>query len=116
VEGCTEAELLAQLNLPKGRLQQALKIISLETPAPIGKQGSRWQRLPASLQPQFWERVERLTELREVEAAQMQAYVELPFGERMAFLIEALSSLAFTLAVSSTTVNLSVAPQPSRSF
>lgn len=89
-EGCTEAELLAQLNLPKGRLQQALKIISLETPAPIGKQGSRWQRLPASLQPQFWERVERLTELREVEAAQMQAYVELPFGEHMAFLIEAL--------------------------
>lgn len=89
-EGCTEPELLAQLNLPMGRLQQALKIISLETPAPIGKQGSRWQRLPASLQPQFWERVERLTELREVEAAQMQAYVELPFGEHMAFLIEAL--------------------------
>ena len=89
-EGCTEAELLAQLNLPKGRLQQALKILSLETPAPIGKQGSRWQRLPASLQPEFWQRVERLTELRRAEAEQMQAYVDLPFGEHMAFLIEAL--------------------------
>jgi len=89
-EGCTEAELLAQLNLPKGRLQQALKILSLETPAPIGKQGSRWQRLPAELQPAFWQRVERLTELRRVEAEQMQAYVDLPFGEHMAFLIEAL--------------------------
>jgi len=89
-EGCTEAELLAELNLPKGRLQQALKILSLETPAPIGKQGSRWQRLPADLQPAFWQRVERLTELRRAEAEQMQAYVDLPFGEHMAFLIEAL--------------------------
>jgi ATP-dependent DNA helicase RecQ len=89
-EGCTEPELLAQLNLPKGRLQQALKILSLETPAPIGKQGSRWQRLPAALQPDFWQRVERLTQLRKAEAQQMQAYVDLPFGEHMAFLIEAL--------------------------
>jgi ATP-dependent DNA helicase RecQ len=89
-EGCTEAELLAQLNLPKGRLQQALKILSLETPAPIGKQGSRWQRLPAELQPAFWQRVERLTGLRRAEAVQMQAYVDLPFGEHMAFLVEAL--------------------------
>jgi ATP-dependent DNA helicase RecQ len=89
-EGSTEAELLAQLNLPKGRLQQALKILLLETPAPIGKQGSRWQRLPAELQPAFWQRVERLTELRRAEAEQMQSYVDLPFGEHMAFLIKAL--------------------------
>ncbi len=89
-EGSSEAQLLGQLNLPKGRLQQALKILSLETPAPIGKQGSRWQRLPASLQPGFWERVERLTQLRQAEAQQMQAYVDLPFGEHMAFLIGAL--------------------------
>jgi ATP-dependent DNA helicase RecQ len=89
-EGRKEADLLAQLNLPMGRLQQALKILSLETPAPIGKQSSRWQRLPASLQPEFWQRVERLTELRQSEAQQMQAYVDLSFGEHMAFLIEAL--------------------------
>ena len=89
-EGCTEDELLAQLNLPKGRLLQALKILSLETPAPIGKQGSRWQRLPAALLPDFWQRVDRLTQLRKGEAEQMQAYVDLPFGEHMAFLIEAL--------------------------
>jgi ATP-dependent DNA helicase RecQ len=89
-EGCTEAELLSQLNLPKGRLQQALKILSLETPAPIGKSGSRWQRLPASLQPAFWQRVARLTQLRQTEAEQMRAYVDLPFGTHMAFLIQAL--------------------------
>lgn len=89
-DGCSEPELLAQLNLPKGRLQQALKILSLETPAPIGKQGSRWQRLPASLQADFWQRVERLSQLRQREAEQMQAYVDLPFGDHMAFLIEAL--------------------------
>ena len=89
-EGCTEAELLAQLNLPRGRLQQALKLLSLETPAPIGRQGSRWQRLPASLQPEFWQRVERLTQRRQAEAQQMQAYVDLSFGDHMTFLIEAL--------------------------
>ncbi len=89
-DGCTEAELLIQLNLPQGRLQQALKILSLETPAPIGKQGPRWQRLPAALQPHFWQQVERLTALRKEEAEQMQTYVDLPFGEHMAFLIEAL--------------------------
>jgi ATP-dependent DNA helicase RecQ len=89
-DGLKEAELLAELNLPKGRLVQALKILSLETPAPIGKQGSRWQRLPAELQPTFWQRVERLTALRHAEAEQMQDYVDLPFGEHMAFLIQAL--------------------------
>lgn len=89
-DGLKEAELLAELNLPEGRLKQALKIISLETPAPIGKQGTRWQRLPAELQPTFWQRVERLTKLRHAEAEQMQTYVDLPFGEHMAFLIQAL--------------------------
>ncbi|MFO8237581.1 MAG: RecQ family ATP-dependent DNA helicase [Prochlorococcaceae cyanobacterium] len=89
-EGCSEPQLLTQLNLPKGRLQQALKILSLEAPAPIGNDGSRWQRLPASLQPAFWERVKRLTQLRERECEQMQAYVDLPFGSHMRFLIEAL--------------------------
>lgn len=89
-EGCTEGELLAAINLSKGRLQQALKILSLETPAPIGRRDTRWQRLPAPLQPEFWRRVERLTQLRQSEAQQMQTYVDLPFGSHMAFLIEAL--------------------------
>lgn len=89
-EGCKLYELLARLNLTEGRLKQALKILSLESPAPIAKDGSRWQRLPASLQPEFWERVERLTKLRKEEAEQMQTYVDLPFGEHMRFLIEAL--------------------------
>jgi ATP-dependent DNA helicase RecQ len=38
-EGCTEAELLGQLNLPQGRLQQALKILSLETGIPLATSG-----------------------------------------------------------------------------
>jgi ATP-dependent DNA helicase RecQ len=38
----------------------------------------------------FWERVDRLTALRRAEQAQMQAYVDLPFGEHMGFLIRAL--------------------------
>lgn len=89
-EGCTEAELLSQLNLPKGRLKQALKILSLETPAPIGKQGTRWERLPANIPSTFWKRVKDLTALRQEEAEQMQAYVDLDFGQHMAYLIDSL--------------------------
>ena len=89
-DGCTEAELLAQLNLPKGRLKQTLKILSLETPAPIGKQGKNWQRLPANIPPSFWKRVEDLTALRQEEAEQMQTYVDLAFGQHMGFLIDSL--------------------------
>lgn len=89
-EGCTEAELLSQLNLPKGRLKQALKILSLETPAPIGKQGTCWNRLPANIPSTFWKRVEDLTALRQEEAEQMQAYVDLDFGQHMAYLIDSL--------------------------
>jgi ATP-dependent DNA helicase RecQ len=88
--GLSAAELLQRVNMSKGRLEQALKILALESPAPIAKEGSRWQRMAAPLTPQFWERVEGLTRRRREELYQMQRYVDLPFGKHMAFLIEAL--------------------------
>jgi ATP-dependent DNA helicase RecQ len=54
------------------------------------KQGSKWQLTASALGNGFWDRAERLTELRRAEQEQMRTYVDLPFGEHMAFLIKAL--------------------------
>jgi ATP-dependent DNA helicase RecQ len=64
--------------------------LSLESPAPIAKQGTKWQLTAATLADSFWERAERLTALRRDEQQQMQDYVGLAFGQHMGFLIDAL--------------------------
>jgi ATP-dependent DNA helicase RecQ len=88
--GLSVPQLLSRVNLSKGRVDKALALLSLESPAPIAKQGSRWQLTAATLSEAFWKRAERLTELRRQEHQQMQSYVALPFGEHMGFLISAL--------------------------
>lgn len=64
--------------------------LSLESPAPVAKQGSKWQLAAATLSEEFWERADRLSALRRTELQQMQEYVDLPFGQHMGFLIKAL--------------------------
>jgi ATP-dependent DNA helicase RecQ len=88
--GLSVPELLARLNLGKGRIDKTILLLSLETPAPIARQGSKWQLTAALLSEDFWARAERLTSLRREEQRQMQDYVALPFGDHMGFLIRAL--------------------------
>ncbi len=90
-DGLTMKELETAVNISPGRLVQTTKILALEAPAPILKQGSKWYRLPARLSPAFWDRIQRLTALRQAEQQQMQEYVALP-NRHMQFLIEALDS------------------------
>lgn len=87
--GLSIREMEARVNVSTGRLWKTIDLISLESPAPIAKQGSRWQLTAATLSNTFWERAERLTERRRVEQAQMQEYVGLS-ASHMAFLIRAL--------------------------
>jgi ATP-dependent DNA helicase RecQ len=82
-------ELLSRANIRRGRIEKALQLLSLESPAPVVKQGSKWILTAANLSAGFWERAERLTGLRRVEQLQMQEYVELTSGH-MEFLIRAL--------------------------
>lgn len=89
-EGLSVPELLGRVNLSKGRIEKTIALLSLETPAPIARQGSRWQLTAAKLSEAFWERAERLTALRRDEYQRMQEYVGLPFGRHMGFLIDAL--------------------------
>ena len=63
--------------------------MALESPAPIAKLGTRWQLTAAKLSSDFWERAERLTQLRHDEQAQIQDYMSLDSGH-MEFLIRAL--------------------------
>jgi len=88
--GLSVPELLSRVNLSKGRVDKTIALLSLEAPAPIAKQGSKWQLTAAKLSGGFWERAERLTELRREEHQQMLEYVGLPFGKHMGFLIGAL--------------------------
>ena len=67
-----------------------IALLSLEAPAPIAKQGTKWQLTAATLSEGFWARAERLTALRRDEHQQMQDYVKLTFGNHMGFLIGAL--------------------------
>jgi ATP-dependent DNA helicase RecQ len=88
--GLSVPELLNRVNLSRGRVDKAIALLSLEAPAPIAKQGSKWQLTAAQLSDGFRARAERLTALRRDEQRQMQEYVRLPFGDHMAFLIDAL--------------------------
>ncbi|OGF57327.1 MAG: ATP-dependent DNA helicase RecG [Candidatus Fraserbacteria bacterium RBG_16_55_9] len=88
-EGLSVPELMARVNLSRGRIEKTIALLSLESPAPLAKQGTKWQLTAANLSETFWERAERLTELRRDEQRQMQEYVRLESGH-MEFLIRAL--------------------------
>ncbi len=87
--GFSVNELLSRVNIRKGRIEKALQLLSLESPAPVVKQGSKWILTATNLSEAFLQRAERLTQLRRVEQQQMQEYVALTSGH-MEFLIRAL--------------------------
>lgn len=87
--GLSVPELLGRVNLSKGRIEKTIALLSLESPAPIAKQGTKWQLTATQLSEGFWERAQRLTTLRRDEQRQMQEYVDLRNGH-MEFLISAL--------------------------
>ncbi len=88
-EGLSINELMPHVNVRWGRIDKAVQLLSLESPSPIVKEGSKWRLTTATLTETFWERAERLTALRRTEQQQMQEYVGLASGH-MEYLIRAL--------------------------
>jgi len=88
-EGLSIYGLMNAVNVSMGRINKALLLMNLETPAAVLKQDTKWMLTAAELSDDFWQRAERLTELRRGEQAQMNAYVALKDGH-MEFLISAL--------------------------
>jgi ATP-dependent DNA helicase RecQ len=87
-DGLTAIELEEAVNLRRGQIEQVLKFLSVDNPAPVIKDGSRWQRTPVPFRMDH-ERIQRLTEQREVEWREIQAYIDEP-GCLMEFLARAL--------------------------
>ena len=88
-DGLSIREIEAEVNVSHGRIQKTIQLLALESPAPIATLGRKWQLTAARLSEGFWERTERLTELRRTEQQQMQQYVDLSSGH-MEFLIRSL--------------------------
>jgi len=88
--GMSIPKLCSRLNLSKGRIEKAINLLSLESPSPIVKVGTSWRLTATELSDEFWERVDRITNLRKEELEQMKDYLNLSFGEHMGFLIKAL--------------------------
>lgn len=74
-EGLTEREMEAAINLRQGQIQKALKFLSVENPAPVLKDGTRWLRTPVSYEMDQ-QKIQRLTRQREQEWRQIQEYLD----------------------------------------
>lgn len=97
-EGLSIPELMTCVNMNKGRIEKTITALSLESPAPIAKQNTKWQLTAAELGEGFWARADRLTKLRRAELQQMQEYFARPFGQHMGFLIDALDGDSCTVS------------------
>ena len=74
-DGLSVAQLEQQLNLSKGQIDKVLKLLSLESPAPVIKQASKWYATAISYQPDP-EQIKRLTQIRRKEQARMLEYMQ----------------------------------------
>src|SRR4028118_584777 len=83
--GLSVPQLEQELNFSKGKIDKVLKLLSLESPAPVSKQNSKWYATPVNYQPDT-DKIERLTQIRRQEQDKMREYM----GEKkqclMAFL------------------------------
>jgi ATP-dependent DNA helicase RecQ len=87
-DGLSVIQLQKYLNLRQGQIEKVLKILSVENPAPVIKQGSKWQRTPVSFRMDR-ERIEHLIQQRETEWQEIQGYIDSD-GCLMAYLRNAL--------------------------
>ena len=75
-DGLTVSELESVVNLRRSKqIEHVLKFLSVENPAPVLKDGSRWRRTPVAYRLDH-ERIQRLTRQRQQEWREVQAYVD----------------------------------------
>jgi ATP-dependent DNA helicase RecQ len=71
-DGAVTQELMAQVNLGKGRIEGLLKVLDVE--GAVGRAGTRWIAQPGATWSYDAERYGRITELRRREQAAMAAF------------------------------------------
>ncbi|MBD2203561.1 RecQ family ATP-dependent DNA helicase [Calothrix sp. FACHB-1219] len=77
IDGLSVPQLEQQLNLSRGQIDKVLKLLSLESPAPISKQGSKWYTTPINYQIDT-QKIAQLTQIRRQEQARMLEYMQSP--------------------------------------
>jgi ATP-dependent DNA helicase RecQ len=90
-DGLAMRDLEERTNLRHGQIEKVLKLLSVETPAPVFKDGSRWIRTPMHYQMDH-ARIAHLTEQRVQEWQEVQDYL-IDSGCKMAFLRRALDDV-----------------------
>ena len=83
--GLSIPQLEQELNFSKGKIDKVLKLLSLESPAPVLKQNSKWYATPVNYQPDT-DKIERLTQIRRQEQDKMREYMDEKKQCLMAFL------------------------------
>ena len=73
-DGYSIPQLEQQLNLSRGQINKVLKLLSLESPAPVTKQGSKWYTTPIKYQINT-DKIEKLTKIRHQEQDRMREYM-----------------------------------------
>jgi len=61
-------------NLRRSQIDKALKILSVESPAPVVKDGRLWRRTPVAYRPDH-QRIQHLTAIRQREWEQVSGYI-----------------------------------------
>ena len=87
-DGLSIRSIEEKTNLRHGQIEKVLKLLSVENPAPVIKDGSRWVRTPVRYQMDH-ARIAHLTGQRVQEWQEVQAYLEYA-GCKMTFLRRAL--------------------------
>jgi ATP-dependent DNA helicase RecQ len=87
-DGLTSDELLREVNLKKAQVEQALKLLTVQSPAPVIKDCSKWHRTAIAYDMDR-ERIAFLTNQKSSEWEEIQRYIDHK-GCLMEFLSEAL--------------------------
>jgi ATP-dependent DNA helicase RecQ len=74
--GLSVPELQSVLNLKKSKIDKALKFLTVESPSPIAKLGTKWQVTATAINYRIdQEYIDAITQIRKDEQAQMQVYM-----------------------------------------
>lgn len=74
-DGLSVPMLQRKINLTVGNIHKVLKLLSVENPSPVDKQGARWHATPIEYHLDT-ERIEQLCELRRGEQQEMLKYMQ----------------------------------------
>ena len=87
-EGMSLRQLEEAVNLRRGQIEQAIKFLSMEAPAPVFRDGAKWHRTAVHYRMDL-ERIRRLTAQRRVEWNEVRTFLDEP-GCLMEFLARSL--------------------------